>query len=127
MYDGEGAVIFSKFVRAVLNFNSLNRSSPTPDARQAYLLREIQCRGESIWRFTDFRIFVEFSFGSYQWASSLSSVANGWLPVIFLCTFIAINCPRLGKFNANVSGTGAAERRYDLIIVGLLCIYFYLF
>jgi hypothetical protein len=68
IYDGEGAVIFSKFVRTVLNFNSPYRSSPTPDARQAYLLCEIQCRGESIWRFTDFRIFVEFSFGSYQWA-----------------------------------------------------------
>jgi hypothetical protein len=33
---------------------------------QTYLLRQIQCWGESICHFTDFQIFVEFSFGSYQ-------------------------------------------------------------
>jgi hypothetical protein len=53
VYDGEGAVIFSKFVRPVLNYNSPTHSSPMPDVRQTYLLRQIQRRGESICCFTD--------------------------------------------------------------------------
>lgn len=66
IYDGEGAVIFSKFLHTVLNNYSPLCTSTTPDAWQTFLSHQNQCRGESICRFTELRPFVAFCFGGYQ-------------------------------------------------------------